>query len=101
VVSPHAGDFVDERFLRVRIFEHVQHGKIGNNVARGERRKRQCDECELRERGRPRNAHQRHVIDPRADQRHDGLDQRQPERQHQRVMADLRDHLLVPVSSFQ
>ena len=51
-----------------------------------------ADEQQLRQRGGARDIHQRMIAAARAEQRHGGLDQRQPERQHQRVMSGFRDH---------
>ncbi len=101
MVAPHAGDLVDQRHRRVRILEHVGDRKIRRDVAGGQRGKRRRDESELRERGRPGDAHQRVVAQPRADNRNDRLDQGKPQRQHQRVMAELCDHFFFPVPSSQ
>ncbi len=49
----------------------------------------------------PGHRHQRVVAHARADQRHHALNEREPQRQHQRVMADLGDHFFFPYSSFQ
>ena len=43
-----------------------------------------------------RDIHQGMIAPARAEQRHGGLDQRQRERQHQRVMSGFRDHFEAP-----
>ena len=96
VIAPHAGELVDERHRRVRILEHVQHREIGADVSRGERAERGRREGELRERGRAGDTHQGRVVRARAPQRHRRLDQRERERQHQRVVAELGDHFFAP-----
>ena len=94
VVPPHAGDLVEQRLRRMRILEHVGDREVGRDIAGRQRREGDGDERELRQRGRSRDAHQRVVAPARADHRHDRLDQREPERQHQCVMADLCDHFV-------
>ena len=93
VVSPDAGEPVDQRHRRVRILVDVEHGEIRGDVARGERRESNRDEGELRQRRRRGHAHEHGIVGARADDRHRALDQRQPERQHQSVMAEFGDHL--------
>ena len=53
VVPPHAGDLVDERLRRMRVLDHVQHGKVGGRHRRSSapgRRRR----CSRKRRGRHR-----------------------------------------------
>ena len=83
VIAPDAGQPVDQRHLRVRILVDVEHREVGRDVADGERGKGDRDESELRERRRRRDAHENRIVGAGADDRHDALDQRQPERQHQ------------------
>ncbi|MHC2272429.1 hypothetical protein ACVILJ_007812 [Bradyrhizobium diazoefficiens] len=96
MVSPNAGDLVEQRLHRMRILVDVGDGEIRIHMQHHQRHERGADEQQLRQRGGARHAHQRIVAQPRADQRHDGLDQCQPERQHQRVMPGFRDHRTAP-----
>ena len=96
VVPPGAGELVDQRHRRVRVLEHVADREIGADVARDERREGKRDEAELNDRHGLGDRHQRGVAGARADERHRRLDERQRQRQHQRVMADLLDHWMRP-----
>ena len=57
VVPPDAGEPIDERHLRIGVLEHIEDGKIGNDVASGERGKGHCYKGKLRERRRRGHAH--------------------------------------------
>ena len=96
VVSPHAADLVDERLLRMRVLEHIGDREIGRDVKGGQRCKRERDEQELHDRHRLGDSHQRAIADPRPDHRQCRLNERQRQRQHERVMADLGDHFDAP-----
>ena len=50
------------------------------------------NEKQLRDRGRTGDGHQHRIILARADDRHDRLDQRQREREHEGVVPELGDH---------
>ena len=93
VVSPDAGKPIHQRHRRIRILIDVEHREVGGDVASGERAERQRNKDELRQRRGRRHAEQRWIVAARADDRHRALDQRQAERQHQRVMAEFGDHL--------
>jgi hypothetical protein len=80
----------------MRVLENVDDGKIRHDVQRGQQREGRAHEQKLRQRGRARHFHQRNIAAPRADDRHDRLDQRQTKRKHQGVMAGLCDHLAAP-----
>ena len=96
MVAPEAGQPVNQRHRRVRILEDVEHREVGRHVTCSERAERNRNEGELRQRRRRRHAHEHRIIAARANDRHAALDQGQPERQHQRVMAELGDHLPAP-----
>ena len=96
VVSPDAGELVDERHRRVRILEDVQHREVGADIAGGQRRKRRGDEHELRQCRRACDAHQRRIVGARAPQRHGRLNQRERERENERVVPELRRHFGLP-----
>ena len=96
VIAPDAGDLVDQRLHRMRILEHVDDGEIRGDVQHHQRRERDRHEQQLRQRGRARDIHQGGVAPARAGDRHRGLDQRQRQRQHQRVMSGFRDHRIAP-----
>ena len=51
VVSPDAGNFIEQRLGRMGILKHVPHGEIGNQIGMGECGKGHIDEHELNERG--------------------------------------------------
>ena len=99
----------------MRILDHVGDREIGFDIGRRQHGESEQREGELRERSRSADAHQRRVVAPRADKRHDRLDQRQRQREDQRIMADFRAHgcfpwimppgvmlpCVLPVSSFQ
>ena len=63
-----------------------------------QRRERRRHEQQLRQRRGARDIHQGVIAAARAEQRHGGLDQRQCQRQHQRVMPGFRDHFEAPCS---
>jgi hypothetical protein len=96
VIAPDSGDLVDQRLHRMRILEHVDDREVRGDVQRHQCDERRRHEQQLRERGGARDIHQRQIAPSRAEQRHGGLDQRQSEREHQRVMSGLRDHRIAP-----
>ena len=98
VVAPDAGEPVDQRHRRVGILIDIENRKIGNHVALGKRQESDRHKRELRQRRRSGETHQQRIIGARADDRHDALDQRQPQRQHQGVMAEFGDHFSAPVT---
>ena len=97
MIAPHAGDLVEQRLHRMRILEHVDDGEIRYDVQRHQRRERRGHEQQLRQRGGARDIHQGGIAPARAEHRHGGLDQRQRQRQHQRVMSGFRDHRDAPL----
>jgi hypothetical protein len=96
VVSPHPGNFVDQGLQRMRILIHVHDGKIRRHVQRDQRTERRERKSHLGECGRARDIHQRRIAQARTEDRYRGLDQRQPEREHQGVVACLSDHFAAP-----
>ena len=100
VIPPHAGDLVDQRLERMGVLEHVDDREIRAQVAGDQRAERERDESELRERGRPGDAHEHRIVAARADDRHAGLHERQAQREHQSVMAELGDHRGAPALAF-
>ena len=92
VVSPHAGDFIDERLQRMGILDHVDEREVGNDMRIGQRAIGERDEQELRDRRGARDAHQRGVVQASADEGNGELRQRQGERQNERVMSGFNDH---------
>ncbi len=92
VIAPDAGEPVDERHRRIRILEDVEHREVGGDVAYRQRAERQRHEKELRQRGRDGDACERRVIRARPDDRRDRLDQRQAEREHERIMSKFGNH---------
>ncbi len=98
VIAPDAGQPINQRHRRIGIFVDVENGKIGRDITFGKRAKSDCDEDELRKRDRRRHAHQYHIVGPRADDGHGRLDQREPEREHQGIVAEFSDHLFAPAT---
>ena len=98
MVAPHAGQPIDQRHRRIRILVDIDHREVGRDVAGRERQKRDGDEEELRQSCRYSDAHEHRIVGTGADDRHNALDQRQTERQHQGVMAKFCDHLLAPAT---
>ena len=96
VVSPHAREFVNKRHRRMRILEHIEHREVGADITGGQSREGDRNKNELRQGERPRRPGQHAVAKSNADQRHRALDERQAERQDQRVMSDLGDHCFLP-----
>ena len=82
VVSPDAGEPVQQRHRRMRIVVDVEHREVGRDVAGGKRAERDRHKGELRQRRRRRDAHEHRVVAARADDRHRALDQSKPQRQH-------------------
>ncbi len=62
-------------------------------MAPDERQERRGHESELRDRGGPGHRHEHGIAALCAPERHDGLHQREAEREHEGVMAELGDHL--------
>jgi len=93
-----AGQPVDQRHRRIGILVDIEHREVGGDVALGERQKRDSHEDKLRQRRRRGDAHEHRMFVRVPTIGHDALDQRQAERQHQGVMAELRDHLFAPVT---
>ncbi len=92
MVSPHAGDLVDQRLGGVRILEHIDHGEIRPHVAGHQRAEGDGKEAELRNSSGTSNGHEHGIILVRANGRHAGLNERHYQREHERVMAELGDH---------
>ncbi len=74
------------------ILEHVADREIRGDVAGYQRSEGNRDEPELRNCHRLGDRHQRGIAGTGADQRNGRLDQRQCQRKHESVMADLYDH---------
>ncbi len=96
MVTPHAAELVDERLCRMGILEHVDHGKIRPHVANRQRGEGNRDKAELRNCRRAGHVHQHGIVLARPDHRHAGLDKRQSERQHERIVAEFGDHRHAP-----
>ena len=99
VVSPHAGDLVEQRLHRVRVLRHVDDREIRRDVAPGQAAEGEDDQGELCVRSGPGERHRALIAALRAEQRHHGLHAGRRQRQHQREMADLRDHVTCPCPS--
>ncbi len=78
------------------ILDHVDEREVGNDMRIGQRAIGERDEQELRDRRGARDAHQRGVIQARADEGNGELRQRQGERQNKRVMSGFNDHADLP-----
>jgi hypothetical protein len=92
VVPPHAGKLVDERLLRVRVLDDVEHREVGGHVGARQRRERESDEREHRERRRAGDSHEDRIAGAGAPERDDELDERQPECEREREMTGLDQH---------
>jgi hypothetical protein len=92
VVSPDAGDLVEQRLRRMRVLRHVGDGEIGDDVGVGERAEGDGDQQKLRQRRRLGHRHHRPIAPRRAGQRQRALQQRHQGGEDQGEMADLRDH---------
>src|SRR5262245_32501036 len=76
----------------MRILEDVGDGKIRRDITGDERSKGERHKQKLRDRGPTGDRHQDGIVLARAVDRYDRLNERQPERQHQRIMTKLSDH---------
>ena len=92
MVAPNAGELVDQRHLRMRILVDIGDREVRHDVADGQRAKGQGNEGKLRQRGGVGEFHQRNIALARADDGRPRLDQRQSERQHERVVTEFGDH---------
>ena len=92
VVAPYAAHFVEQRLHAVRVRRDVGEREVGDDIGVRQREVRDRDEQELRQRRRPRPGGQGRVASGRADQRHDGLQRGDAQRQDQRKMPDFGDH---------
>jgi hypothetical protein len=92
VVPPDAGEPVDQRHRRVGILVDVEHREVRGDVAHREGAKGDGDEGELRQRDGARHACEHNVAAAGAEDRYRALNEREPEREHQRVMSEFRDH---------
>ena len=88
----HAADLEDHRLRRVGILEDVHQREVGAHIGDRQRREGQGHEPEGRERHRLADGHQPSVAGLGAPDRQHRLDDGEPERQHQRVVADFGDH---------
>ena len=93
VVPPHAGDAIEQRLGRVRVGDDVGDGEVGRHVGVRQRQEGKSDEAELAERGGIGHGHHARVAYARAPRRHDHLEDGDEERQDQREMPQLDDHL--------
>ncbi len=92
VIAPGGGDLVDQRLAGVRVGGDVGEREVGDHEALDQGGKRDGQEQELAERARAGERHQAGIAARGAQQRQRPLDQGEPERQHQGVVADLADH---------
>ena len=77
MVSPDAGDLVDQRLRRRGILDDVDEREIRNDMRIGERREGIGGEREARERDARRDIEQPPVPRDMANERHDGVDDRE------------------------
>ena len=99
MVSPHAGDLVDQRFRGMRILEYGQEREVRGDVAPDQRKEGQTDEGELGDGGRSGDRHQHGVAAACAPERDRGLHHGESERQHEGVMAEFGDHRVLPAAA--
>src|SRR5258706_16337599 len=92
--APHRRKAVLERQLRVRILGYVCDREIILRERPCERAESKSDEEELRRRGRARERHPARIAACRADERQQSLRECHAQREHEREVAELRDHLL-------
>ena len=92
VVAPRGGDLVDQRLGGVRVGRDVGDREVGRREGMDQRAEGDGEKHELAERARAGERDQAGVAARRAQKRQGTLDQRQAERQHQGVVADLGDH---------
>ena len=97
VIAPGAGDLVDHRLQRMRIFPHARHREVRIGIGAGQRPERQRRQHEAGQRHRATDGHHALIADPRADQGHRHLHQRQRESQNQREMSSLNHGCLQPL----
>src|SRR5512132_2548769 len=95
VVSPYAGDFVDQRHHRVRVFVNRRNRKIRCHIAGDQCEEGEPNKYELHNRGRGSKLHQGGIINARAHNRRTRLDQSKRKRQHQSIMPQFRNHFVV------
>ncbi len=96
VAAPGAGDLVEHRLCQARILEDVEHREVGHDVGADEDREGERHQPQLQDRRRPRHIHQRPALRRRPDERHRPLHRRHEQRQHEREMADLYEHVNAP-----
>jgi hypothetical protein len=96
VVAPDAAHLVDHRLGRVRILGDQSHREIRHDERPGQRHEGDQHEQELGECRRPRQRHQARLAARCAHERQRALHDGDEERQHQRELADLGDHWVLP-----
>ena len=99
VVSPHAGNLVDQRLGRMGILGHVEHREIRDDIGVGQRDEGDADQQDLQQCRRRCAAHQHAVAALGAIERHQELEDRDGEGQNQREMANFDDHCSAPLPS--
>ncbi len=95
VIAPDAGDLVDRRRGAVRILRDIEHRKIRRQMRVDERARCKRDSRELPERARRADRGETLVAAQRTPERQRRLQEREREREGERVMADLDDHGLA------
>ena len=93
MVPPNSGYPVDEWLGGMRVLVDVRHREIGNDVSVGQCREGQQDKAELHDGRRYCRAHEAGVMAREAPSRQNQLDDGDGERQKQREMANLNNHV--------
>ncbi len=97
VVPPHAGDAIEQRLGRVRVRHDVGDGEVGGHVGVHQRQERDEQQSELAQRGGLGHRHQARIAHMRAPRRHHHLQDGDEQRQDEREMPQLDDHLALPL----
>src|SRR5215831_591715 len=98
MAAPDPGHFVEHRLRGVRVLEDVAHREIRDDVGVHKGREGERHEAELQHR-RLSHVHQRTAAYGRADQWYGALGKGHEEREDEREMADLYQHLTTPGSA--
>src|SRR5579872_3162213 len=92
MVSPHAGDFVDQRFCRVRVFRHRHDRKIRGHIGEHQGEKGERDEDKAAKRRASSHGHDTDVATRGAEQSGERLNHGKSKREAKSKLAEFAGH---------
>ena len=92
MIAPDAGDFIDQGFGGMRVLDDIDKREIGDHVGHRQGEIGVGHEAKAHQRDRRRDGHQPLVARDAAPYRQHGIDERERQGEHKRVMAGFDDH---------